>query len=285
MDRRMAHGYLSGVFSPDERARVLARLTHVRAPVPVRFPVEEEVGETDFHLMCRTILHQLLREHLGPAHSVHSDLFVYWDSSDPRRCLSPDVCVRLRSPQQSPETWKTWERGAPHLAVEIASAHDVRPITWGEKLERYGACGVEEVVRFDADQPAGARLRVWDRVEGDLVERVVEGDRTPCVTLGLHWVVAPADGFEAVPRLARDETATELLPTLRECVVAEREAKRVEAAARAAERARADAADAAKAAADAAKAAADAATAAADAAKVAAFARIAQLEAELRRRG
>jgi hypothetical protein len=48
------------------------------------------------------------------------------------------------------------------------------------------------VVRFDCDASEGARLRVWDRVEGDLVERVVEGDRTPCTVLGGVGEVATA---------------------------------------------------------------------------------------------
>ena len=38
-----------------------------------------------------------------------------------------------------------------------------------------------------------ANVCVWDRVEGDLVERLVEGDSTPCLTLGLVWVVRPVE--------------------------------------------------------------------------------------------
>jgi hypothetical protein len=62
---------------------------------------------------------------------------------------------------------------------------------WSDKLGRYFECGVAEVVRFDPAAPEGARLRVWDRLDDDLVERVVILDRTACVTLTLGWVVSP----------------------------------------------------------------------------------------------
>jgi hypothetical protein len=38
-------------------------------------------------------------------------------------------------------------------------------------------------------------------VDGDLVERVVEGDRTPCAVLGGTWVVAPTAGYPVGLRL------------------------------------------------------------------------------------
>ena len=75
------------------------------------------------------------------------------------------------------------------------------------------------------------RLRAWDRIEDDLVERVVEGETTPCLTLGAHWVLAP--GGEDLPvalRLAKDADGRELLLTPEE---AEHEA-RIEAEAAAA---------------------------------------------------
>ncbi|WP_437931791.1 hypothetical protein WMF37_21890 [Sorangium sp. So ce291] len=40
-----------------------------------------------------------------------------------------------------------------------------------------------ELVAFDPEAAPGERLRVWDRIDGDLVERVVEGERSPCTVL------------------------------------------------------------------------------------------------------
>ena len=82
--------------------------------------------------------------------------------------------------------------------MEIASPNE-RP--WRDKLADYHDAGFVEVVRFDADAAEGARIRVWDRIEGDLVERVVEGDRTPCTVLGGAWVVAPIADYAVALRL------------------------------------------------------------------------------------
>src|SRR5262245_14489563 len=84
---------------------------YVRAPEPIRFPEEEEVPEGYAHLVVRTFLFQLLSFALGPEHSVGSDQFVYWNASDPKRKLSPDVFVRLGAPQQAFGSWKTWAQG------------------------------------------------------------------------------------------------------------------------------------------------------------------------------
>ncbi|MCK6586355.1 MAG: hypothetical protein L6Q76_02110 [Polyangiaceae bacterium] len=94
-----------------------------------------------------------------------------------------------------------------------------------EKVRRYHEMGVRELVRFDPDAPADERIRTWDRVQGDLVERVVEGDRTPCSTLGLWWVVVPGVGYPAALRLARDAEGRDLVLTPQESAERAREAE------------------------------------------------------------
>ena len=118
-------------------------------------------------------------------------------------------------PAQAPatEVWKTWERGAPELVVEITSRSDQERWPWEEKLGRFHEMGSREVVRFDPEAAPGQRLRVWDRVEGDLVERVVEGDASPCLVLALWWEVAPLEDIGHALRLARDVQGRDLLPT------------------------------------------------------------------------
>jgi Uma2 family endonuclease len=117
--------------------------------------------------------------------------------------VAPDAFVKLGVPDTDFKTWMTWERGTPELAVEIVSDTDASDETWRAKLERYHEIGVRELVRFDSDAAPGQRLRIWDRLEGDLVERDVAGDTSPCVVLGLYWVVAPVEGIEEGLRLAR----------------------------------------------------------------------------------
>jgi hypothetical protein len=67
-------------------------------------------------------------------------------------------------------------------------------------------------------------------VDGDLVERVVEGEATPCLTLDLWFVLAPArlDGEELALRLAHDERGDALIPTPIETERATAERERAE---------------------------------------------------------
>ena len=76
------------------------------------------------------------------------------------------------------------------------------------------------------------RLRVWDRIENDLVERVVTEDKTPCLTLGVTLLVGSVDGDPVGLRLARDAEAKDLVLTEAEGRRAEAEARQTEAAAR-----------------------------------------------------
>ena len=189
------------------------RVRHVRAPHAIHFPSEAEVPETLLHYELRTALYMILKHALAAKACIGSDQFVYWNAKDPKKCLAPDVFVKLGSPFARFDSWKTWERGAPELAVEIVSEFDRFERTFEVRLGRYHELGVLELVRFDADGAPGKRLRVWDRLEGDLVERIVEQDVTPCLTLGLFWQVCTALGFPTALRLSEDEQGERLLPT------------------------------------------------------------------------
>jgi Uma2 family endonuclease len=182
----------------------LPELRYVRAPEPLEFPEQELMPESKTHLVLRTFLFRLLRFALGPAHRVGSDQFLYWNAADPTVSLAPDAMVRLNVPDAAFKTWKTWEEGGvPDLAVEVVSDSDRR--TWSEKFPDYRALGVKELVRFDPAAPAGKRLRVWDRVREDLVERLIGEDRTPCLTLGLQWIVCPVEDEPVGLRLVDDQ--------------------------------------------------------------------------------
>lgn len=191
-----------------------------RPPRRVHFPEEAIVPETRRHLDLRTLLYILVRGAFAPESSVGSDQFVYWDASNPSLCLAPDLLVRRGVPDSAFGSWKTWERGAPDLAVEIVSDSDSSETAWQSKLARYHAAGVTEVVRFDADAPLGSRIRVWDRVEGDLVERVVSSDVTPCRVLGGAFVVTREAGIGNALRISRDAEGKDLWPTPEEARLA-----------------------------------------------------------------
>lgn len=203
------------------------RQRYVRAPRPIEFPSEESVPETKRHLEVRTTLYLLLKEAL-PGVAIGSEQFVYYDAGDPKKCLSPDVLVKRDAREEPFDIWKIWERGAPDLAVEIVSPSDQRDAAWSTKLARYQASGITEVVRFDPDDEEQP-LRVWDRVDGELLERAPDSSELrACVVLGAWWVIVDSPYGPAL-RLARDREGRELYPTPSEKHEREEEArKRVE---------------------------------------------------------
>ncbi len=191
--------------------------------------------ETQLHLELRTLLYQLLSDYLGLEVTVGSSQFVYFDAEDPKQCVAPDAYVR-QDPRGDPiRSWKTWERGAPEVAVEIISESDAAAWMWADKLARYRKLGVLELLRFEPEAPSGPKLRIWDRVQGSLVEREISGDVAPSLVLPLEWRVGYAEGHLHALRIA---DAGILIPTRSEARKAEAEARKAEAEARKAAEAR-----------------------------------------------
>ncbi|HVH42351.1 MAG TPA: Uma2 family endonuclease [Labilithrix sp.] len=178
--------------------------------------------------LCNGLL-DIVRRHLGPAHTVASDAFVYFDASSANRKLAPDVFVKFGAPTHDFESWQTWvEGGVPELCIEILSPSDSpETITFETKIERYHALGTTELLVFHADGEPGQRLRAWDRVEGDLIERVVEDEKTPCLLLDAYAVVAPLAGHPAGLRIARDPAGVDLVRTTEEELELARTGQRV----------------------------------------------------------
>jgi len=201
----MADSFLASRPRPERR--------YVRTPTPIHFPESAEMPETGVHLEVRTALYLLVRDFVGERGAVGSEQFVYWDAADPCQCLAPDLIVRMGAQPGPFPTWKTWERGAPHLAVEVASPFDAGEAEWQRKLARYRKSGINEIARFD---PEGAArpLRLWDRLEGDLVERDLDGEHALlCDALGVHWCVLRDPTLGRVLRLSQDPHGQNLVPT------------------------------------------------------------------------
>jgi Uma2 family endonuclease len=215
---------------PLELAELRAR--YVRLPEPVHFPASEEMPETNRHLELRTALYLLLKRELASRATIGSEQFVYYDPTTAKKSLAPDAFVKLGPPHEPFRLWKTWQRGAPDVAVEVVSDSDHRDADWSQKLERYQAAGIGEVVRFDPDDETQP-LRVWDNVDGDLVERRRAEDGVyECGALGLFWVVVPHAALGRMLRLARDRAGSDLLPTHEEAEAAAWRAQHEEARAR-----------------------------------------------------
>jgi Uma2 family endonuclease len=206
-------------------------LRHVRPVSPLHFPEQEPESERmgqgkRHHRLCEA-LYQMLEQVTRGEHTLGADQFVYFNAADPRRCLAPDAFVKLGVPDHLFETWRVWERGAPELAFEVLSPRDT-PERWklDEKLRRYRELGVRELVVANLDAKRGRRLRVWDRLDDDLVERVVEDDRALCLTLGVWLRIAAVGPHPVGLRLARDPEGSDLVLTAEEARAAADEARR-----------------------------------------------------------
>jgi Uma2 family endonuclease len=186
---------------------------YLREPEPLFFPVDEEMPGTRRHLEVRTALYQSLKAAFRETAVLGSEQFVFWDPTDPKARCAPDVMLRLGERDAPFDSWKVWERGAPHLAIEIISAADSTDKPWAAKLERYRKVGVRELVSFDPDDP-DAPLRIWDFVDGDLIERdPAAPEFRACGVLGAHWCVRPEPEIGLTLRLARDPDGRDLFST------------------------------------------------------------------------
>jgi Uma2 family endonuclease len=175
---------------------------YLRPPAPLYFPEDERVPEGVVHFRLRTTLYLVLEHRLRGTALLGSDQFVYWDPTDPRACLSPDIYVRLGGPLEVLNTIKTWLHGAPHLGVELVSPSDRKNPDLEQRLERYRRCGINEVVRFD-NEAREQSLRFWDLFDGDLVERDrSDPEATRCDLLGGYWHVRADPKFGPQLRLA-----------------------------------------------------------------------------------
>jgi hypothetical protein len=208
------------------------RRRYVRPIVAVHFPSGDEMPETHRHLEVRTALYQSVERALGDRATVGSDQFVYWDPTDAKQRCAPDLMVRLGVVKRGFPSWKVWEDGAPELAVEIISESDADSAAWRKKLARYRKLGVIELVGFDAGDP-DQTLRIWDYVDGDLVER----DRTDpsfshCDVLDAYWQVRRDSRGELELRLSRDADGKDLWLTPAEAEQREMEARQRETEAR-----------------------------------------------------
>jgi Uma2 family endonuclease len=222
---------------------------------------EETVPESVVHDQAVSLLRALLAAWAArTAAMVVRNLAVRWDKERPAIGVDPDVALLRPPPPDATNlrSVRTWLPGhaSPLLAVEVVSETNPHK-DYAIAPEKYAASGVGELWIFDpllAGPTAYGgpwRLQVWQRREdGDFV-RIYAGDgptRSPF--LGA-WLVPTDEGRKL--RVAEDEGVTQFWLTPEE---AEREAKDAALAAAKAERA----------------------------AKEAALARVAELEAELRRR-
>jgi hypothetical protein len=187
---------------------------HIRPIEPLPFLAEDEDpagsggGPTDEQIHLRRALDEILRSAVRlTASTAGTGRRVYYRANDARHHLLPDAFVKHGVPDRPFDVWRSWERGAPDIAFELLTGDSREAL--GEKVDRYHELGVGELVVFDRTAPRGHRLRVWDRIDGDFVERVVEAEQTPCFALECDLAVGPiliaGVRYDACVRLAHRE--------------------------------------------------------------------------------
>jgi Uma2 family endonuclease len=199
----------------DSGAVTIGRFRYRQAPRPLHFPEAEQVPETKWHLELKTLVYLFLKQAFADRAHIGCDQFVYWDAANPRVCLAPDAFLRFGGADELFGSWKVWERGAPHLAVEIISSEDSRDRNWQAKLAHYRQLGVQELVRFDPDADRD-KLRIWHRVENDLVERELSEAAVPSGVLPGFWLVVNDVRLGPSLRLSHDELGQQLYLTAEE---------------------------------------------------------------------
>jgi Uma2 family endonuclease len=184
---------------------------------------------------------------------VVRNLAVRWDEQNPNVGVDPDVALLSPAPPDVRDLSSlcTWEPGhvAPRLAIEVVSPSNAHK-DYSIAPDKYAACGAGELWIFDpllaGPKSHSGPFRIQIwRREGGAFRRVYAGEGPVRSETIGAWLVAVDEGRKL--RVADDEAATRFWLTPTE---AERAAKEQERAA-----------------------------------KDAALARVAELEAELRRRG
>lgn len=217
----------------------------------------------------------LLIESLNLAWSDRNDfyccgnMFVYWSELQVKRndFRGPDVFVVLGTEKKERLSWVVWQEGGktPDVVIELISP-STEDVDRGKKMRIYAeVLHVGEYYLFD---PMTAELQGYELDATSHSYRPIQPDGRgylPCKQLGL-WlgVVRGKFGYEELPLLRWIDSAGRVLPSGYE-LAADQATRAAEEATRAAEEARRADQEAS--------------------ARRAAEARIAELEAELRRRG
>jgi hypothetical protein len=234
---------------------------------PTVYPVDEKVGENTLQRciveMLRPLLERWLR-HRGVQAFVGADQFIYYRPHTPTERVSPDIYVLPGVPPGTPiSVWKTWEKGiVPSFGLEIVSRDWEKDYV--EAPERYAAAGIGELVVFDPAPGRHPERVAWQhfrRVRNRPLTRVEvsRGDRIRVAALGCT-LRAVGQGEALRLRVGTGPRGEALFPTGEEAERAAKEAERAEKEAALAEKE------------------------AERAAKEVALTRVAELEAQLRKR-
>lgn len=189
------------------------------SPDPIRYPVDEPMGEGLFQKLVIAMLLPLVQRWLdarGKVALVGGDQFIYWVQFDPTTCLAPDLYVLPGVPPGTEvECWKVWETGVtPSFALEVVS--DDRLKDYERSPGRYDELGVRELLVFDRHHRRRDHVR-WQafrrtKRRGLVRVEATDADRIYSHELGC-WLRAVGAGYNTRLRVATGPDGDELFPT------------------------------------------------------------------------
>ncbi len=134
-------------------------------------------------------LDDLYRDH--PDVLIACDLLWYYDPSDSRRCIAPDVFVAFGRPKAPRHSYREWLEGrAPQVVFEIHSPSNTQKVM-ERKRRIYDARGVEEYYYYFPEEAAG-RFDGWVRGPAGL-EPIARTDGWTSPLLGVTFEAPPID--------------------------------------------------------------------------------------------
>lgn len=198
---------------------------------PTIYPVVEKLGEDTLQRSILELLRPLVERwfrHRGVRAFVGADQFIYSRQHAPTDRVAPDIYV-LPGVRQGTHisVWKTWERGiVPSFGLEIVSKDWEKDYV--EAPERYAAAGIPELVVFDPRPERHADRVAWQhfrRVRNRPLSciEVSRGDRIRISALGCY-LRAVGQGESLRLRVGTGARGNELFPTAEEAERADKEA-------------------------------------------------------------
>ena len=163
----------------------------IRAAPTVVYPESDgkPMAETEYHRDIMIDFIQMLKHYFRDVNDVHvsGNLLIYYEESNPRKSVSPDVFVAFGVSKKRRRTYKIWEEGhAPDFVLEVASPSTYRHDLTHKKDLYASVLGVREYYIYDPYHEVDPYFLGYRLVAGTYQEIEFVEERLPSLVLGLE---------------------------------------------------------------------------------------------------